>query len=126
MKREWLDYPDLAPTGPTYTRAVRAGNTIYISGCTARGTDAENGSPTEQFKVTMDRLVGIVKREGGKAQDIVTLTTFVTSMSDWWPANPTGMAPRHYRVGASGSALPEARGRVLHRRVPSICAYSLR
>ena len=85
MEREWLEYPDLAPSGPTYTRAVKAGNTLYISGCTARDTAAESGSPIDQFKVTMDRVVSIVELEGGSAIDIVKMTTFVTSMADWWP-----------------------------------------
>ena len=30
------EYPDIAPAGPTYARAVKAGDTLYISGCTAR------------------------------------------------------------------------------------------
>lgn len=85
MEREWLEYPDLAPSGPTYSRAVRAGNTLYISGCTARGTNVEGGSATDQLRVTLDRVVSIVELEGGSAIDIVKMTTFVTSMSDWWP-----------------------------------------
>jgi 2-iminobutanoate/2-iminopropanoate deaminase len=79
------EYPDIAPAGPTYARAVRAGNMLFISGCTARGTEYEDGTPLEQLKVTMGRVVGIVLAEGGEPADIVKLTTFVTRMDDWFP-----------------------------------------
>lgn len=87
MDKHWLEYPDIAPTGPTYTRAVKAGNTLYISGCTARGTAAQSGAPLDQLKVTLDRVVRIVQHEGGSPNDIVKLTTFVTNMGDWFPAS---------------------------------------
>ena len=32
---------EFAPAGPTYSRGVKAGNLLFISGCTARGTDAQ-------------------------------------------------------------------------------------
>ena len=86
MEKIRLEYPDIAPAGPTYARAVRAGNTLYISGCTARGTDAQGKSAIEQFKATWDRIIRIVAAEGGKPTDIVKVTTFVTSMADWFPA----------------------------------------
>lgn len=87
MDKQWLEYPDIAPTGPTFTRAVKAGNTLYVSGCTARGTAAQGGAPFDQLKVTLDRVVRIVEREGGSPNDIVKLTTFVTNMADWFPAS---------------------------------------
>ena len=85
MEKRRLEYPDIAPAGPTYVRAVKAGDTMYISGCTARGTDAEGGPPLDQLRVTLERIVKIVEAEGGRPEDIVKLTTFVTSMSDWYP-----------------------------------------
>ena len=41
MAVERKEYPDIAPAGPTYSRAVKAGNMLFISGCTARGTDSQ-------------------------------------------------------------------------------------
>jgi len=41
----------------------------------------------EQLKVTLGRVVQIVEAEGGAAQDIVKITTFVTKMSDWYPVD---------------------------------------
>ena len=87
VKKERREYPEIAPAGPTYARAVRAGNMLFISGCTARGTDAEGGAAIDQLRVTLDRVVRIVQAEGGTPSDIVKLTTFVTRMADWYPAS---------------------------------------
>ena len=77
------NYPDIAPAGPTYSRAVRAGNLLFIAGCTARGTEAQGKPLMEQLRVTLDRIIRIVAAEGGSARDIVKITTFVTSIADW-------------------------------------------
>ena len=76
-------YPDIAPSGPTYSRGVRVGNLLFISGCTARGTEAQGKAAMEQLRVTLDRIARILKEEGGATSDIVKITTFVTSISDW-------------------------------------------
>ena len=60
---------------------------LFISGCTARSTDAEGGPTFDQLRVTLDRVVRIVQAEGGHPHDIVKLTTFVTSMADWYPGS---------------------------------------
>jgi enamine deaminase RidA (YjgF/YER057c/UK114 family) len=83
MDKTRRNYPDIAPAGPTYSRAVRAGNLLFISGCTARGTEAQRKSLMEQLRVTLDRICRIVAAEGGSARDIVKITTFVTSIADW-------------------------------------------
>ena len=85
MEKLRRQYPDIAPAGPTYARAVRAGNMLFISGCTARGTEAQGGSPIDQLKVILDRITRIVSAEGGTPRDIVKVTTFVTNMKDWHP-----------------------------------------
>ena len=77
------NYPDIAPSGPTYSRGVRVGNLLFISGCTARGTEAQGKAAMEQLRVTLDRIARILKEEGGATSDIVKITTFVTSISDW-------------------------------------------
>ena len=83
MDKVRRDYPDIAPAGPTYSRAVRSGNMLFISGCTARGTEAQGKPLMEQLRVTLDRISRIVAAEGGSARDIVKITTFVTSIADW-------------------------------------------
>ena len=83
MEKIRKNYPDIAPAGPTYSRGVRVGNLLFISGCTARGTEAQGKAAMEQLRVTLDRIARIMKEEGGATSDIVKITTFVTSISDW-------------------------------------------
>lgn len=83
MEKIRKNYPDIAPSGPTYSRGVRVGNLLFISGCTARGTEAQGKAAMEQLRVTLDRIARILKEEGGATSDIVKITTFVTSISDW-------------------------------------------
>ena len=64
MEKMRRQYPDIAPAGPTYARAVRAGNMLFISGCTARGTEAQGGPPIDQLKAILDRITRIVSAEG--------------------------------------------------------------
>ncbi len=77
------DYPEIAPSGPTFSRGVLSDNLLFIAGCTARGTEAQGKSLVEQLRVTLDRITQIVAAEGGAAGDIVKITTFVTSIADW-------------------------------------------
>ncbi len=83
MKKIRRDYPDIAPSGPTYTRGVRTGNLLFIAGCTARGTGSQGKPLMEQLRVTLDRITRIVAAEGGSPGDIVKITTYVTSINDW-------------------------------------------
>ena len=107
MEKTRREYPDIAPAGPTFARAVRVDGTLYISGCTARGTDAQGGPAIEQFKVVWDRLIRIVEAEGGTATDIVKITTFVTDMREWF-SGVRGTAGRDVRLlrGPESGQLP--------------------
>ena len=83
MEKVRKNYPDIAPSGPTFSRGVRVGNLLFIAGCTARGTDAQGKDVMQQLRVTLDRITRIVAEEGGDSSDIVKITTFVTSIPDW-------------------------------------------
>jgi 2-iminobutanoate/2-iminopropanoate deaminase len=83
MEKIRRNYPDIAPAGPTYNRAIRSGNWLFISGCTARGTPSQGKSLMEQLRITLDRIMRIVAAEGGTPGDIVKITTYVTSIADW-------------------------------------------
>ena len=83
MALERKQYPDIAPAGPTYSRAVIAGNTMFISGCTARGTDAQGKSMMGQLDVTLGRLVAVAAAEGAGPGSFAKLTCFVTSIADY-------------------------------------------
>jgi 2-iminobutanoate/2-iminopropanoate deaminase len=83
MEKIRRNYPDIAPAGPTYNRAIRSGQWLFISGCTARGSTAQGQPLMEQLRVTLDRINRIVAVEGGTPGDIVKITTYVTSIADW-------------------------------------------
>ncbi len=83
MALERKEYPDIAPAGPTYSRAVKAGNLLFISGCTARGTDSQGKSMMEQLDVTLGRLVAVAAAEGAGPWNFAKLTCFVTSIADY-------------------------------------------
>ena len=85
MKITRNNHEDIYPAGPTYVRAVRAGDTLYVSGCTARNSEAEGGPIVDQLRVTLDRIVRIVQAEGGTAANIVSMTTYTTDMTAMWP-----------------------------------------
>ena len=85
MKKVRNNHEDIYPASSGYVRAIRAGDMLFISGTTARGTEAAGGPPMEQLRVVLDRITRIVIAEGGQASDIVKLTTYVTDRSDFWP-----------------------------------------
>jgi enamine deaminase RidA (YjgF/YER057c/UK114 family) len=85
MKKIRKNYDDIYPAGPTYIRGIRAGDTLYLSGVTARNSDADGGPPMAQLRVVLDRITRIVSAEGGRPSDIVMMTTYLTDMDDFWP-----------------------------------------
>lgn len=83
MDKERRHYPDIAPTGPTHVRAVRFGDLMFISGCTALGTEQQGGSMVEQARSALSKIRAIVTREGCSMSDIVKLTTYVTDINEY-------------------------------------------
>ena len=55
MLKTRKNYEEIYPVGRTYTRGVRAGNMLFLSGMTARNSD------------------------------VVMITTYVTNIADFWP-----------------------------------------
>ena len=85
MKKTRNNHEDIYPAGPTYIRTVKAGDTLYISGTTARYSDADGGLPMAQLRAVLDRITRIVAAEGGRPWDIVAMTTYLTNIADFWP-----------------------------------------
>ena len=116
MKITRNNHEDIYPAGPTYVRSVRAGDTLYVSGCTARNSEAEGGPVLDQLRVTLDRIVRIVEAEDGGAANIVSMTTYTTDMTTMWPIESeqfeiwdhffSGMWPANAYVEVSALAEP--------------------
>ncbi len=109
MAVERKDYPDIAPAGPTYSRGTRAGNMLFVSGCTARGSEAQGKSLMEQLDETLKRVVGVVRAEGGTPGDIAKITCFVTSIADWTsnPEQQTELFARYFEGKYPANSLIE-------------------
>lgn len=101
-----------APIGP-YSQAIRAGETLYVSGQIA--LDAQSGEliqgniQAETHKV-MENLQAILKEAGGDFAKVVKCSIFVKSMDDFQAINEV--------YGSYFSDLPPARETVEVSRLP--------
>jgi enamine deaminase RidA (YjgF/YER057c/UK114 family) len=69
-----------------YSRAVRIGNVIEVSGTVA--VDDSNqvvgvGNAYEQTKFIISKIISYIEKAGGKKEDIVRTRMFVTDISKW-------------------------------------------
>jgi reactive intermediate/imine deaminase len=96
-----------------FSSAVRAGDTVYLSGAIGRGV---NGKPPEgieaQAKATMDDIGETLKLAGLGWGDVVKCTVMLDDMKDWPAFNqvyvtyfPDGKFPARSAFGADGLAL---------------------
>ena len=68
-----------------YSRAVRVGDHIYVSGTTASGPDGPvaPGDPAGQARFALDKIERAIRDLGGTLGDVVRTRIFLARMDDW-------------------------------------------
>jgi len=95
------NYPELPAPGAPHFQSVRVGNMLFLSGATARNTEAEHGDMAAQTDVILKRIQHIVETEGGTLNNVVKITSYVTEIS-----HEAGAATHQVRMKYFGENLP--------------------
>jgi enamine deaminase RidA (YjgF/YER057c/UK114 family) len=69
-----------------YSRAVKVGNTIEVTGTVAAGDDSMlvgGNSAYEQTKYIIQKIENVLKKAGASLKDVVRTRLFVTDISRW-------------------------------------------
>ena len=68
-----------------YSRAVKVGPFVFVSGCTAATPDGivGKGDPHAQTVQSIKVIEAALKQAGGSLKDVVRTRMYLTRMSDW-------------------------------------------
>ncbi len=112
-KVEYFPAPSVQGRTAPFSSAVRAGDTLYLSGALGIAPDGKLPAGIEaQSRQTMDNIGGVLKRAGLGWTNVVKCTVMLENISDWAGFNtvyvsyfPNGKMPARSAFGADGLAL---------------------
>ena len=108
--------PAFAGASPPFSKAVRAGDVLYLSGVIGRTSDGRVPDGIEaQTEATMDDIGVTLKGAGLGYGDVFHCTVFLNDMKNWPAFNkvyvgyfPAGQLPARSAIGVTALALPGA------------------
>lgn len=70
-----------------FSRAIRIGDRILVSGTTATDSDGVVGAgdPAAQTRYILDKIAGAIGQLGGTLRDVVRTRVYVRHIEDWEP-----------------------------------------
>ena len=103
------------PAPGMWSNCLKAGNTVYISGLTARDgqLEATGGDEYAQSRVILQRMAHLIESAGGSLRDVVKLNIYLTRIGHreaFWRARKEffdGAFPVATLVEVSALAQPE-------------------
>jgi enamine deaminase RidA (YjgF/YER057c/UK114 family) len=69
-----------------FSRAVKVGRTIAVSGTAPIGTDGKtvgSGDPAAQTRRCLEIIIAAIEQLGGSARDVIRTRTYITRVEDW-------------------------------------------
>lgn len=94
MRPASVSVPDLAPAIGPFSRAIKVGETLYISGTSAISHINGNGQARvacggirEQTETTLRNLRAVVEAAGGELSDIIKITVMMRNPDDYEEMN---------------------------------------
>lgn len=116
MSNKSIIQSDSAPQAiGTYSQAVKAGNTVYLSGqipLDPESMELVSGGIEKQIKQVFENLKAVCEAAGGSLQDIVKLNIFLTDLGNFATVNEVMATyfqkPYPARAAIGVAALPKA------------------